>query len=218
MNNKQVPAAKYMPRMTAELIKTIMHAFTPSWDSTVQRWKNEVWLWEMRGSLMLASPLTFWKKQPTDFHLKTLRNPRQIKKSKQLIYFFCQIGFKIRSRPRCFAAPPRLPRYVLLRFHHRAKRPSFQRTFCSKLFSVTSKESGVRATGVDERPRQSGDISTLVLLDSTIQHSDAASCRVALIGSQSHVRPIREPFKRLPVYFWKLCPSKKANFIERTIV
>lgn len=114
-----------------------------------------------------------------------------------------------------FRSPPQLPRYVLLRFHRRAKRPSFQRTFCTELFSVTSKESGVRATRVDERPQQSGDISTLVLLDSTIRHWDAASCRVALIGSQSHVRPIREPFKRLLVYLWKLCPSKEANFIER---
>lgn len=59
MNNKQVQATKYMPRMTAELIKTIMHVFTPSWDSTVQRWKNEVWLQEMWGSLMLASLLKY---------------------------------------------------------------------------------------------------------------------------------------------------------------
>lgn len=38
-----------------------------------------------------------------------------------------------------------------------------------------------------------GDVSALVEVASTVGHTDAESCRVAVIGSQrSHVRPIKE--------------------------
>lgn len=41
-----------------------------------------------------------------------------------------------------------------------------------------------------------GGVSALVLLASAVRHTNAASCRVAVIGAQrSHVRPIKEPFK-----------------------
>lgn len=46
MNNKQVQTTEtpYMPRMTAKVIKIIMHAFTLSWDLLYDtgKWKSDL--------------------------------------------------------------------------------------------------------------------------------------------------------------------------------
>ena len=82
------------------------------------------------------------------------------------------------------------------------KGPSFQTTFSiweadfvPVVFSerrTKRRSSGNEGIG---RTLLGGDVSALVLLASTVPHSDAESCRVAVIcARRSHVRPIKKPF------------------------
>lgn len=49
-----------------------------------------------------------------------------------------------------------------------------------------------------------GNVSALVLLASAVQHTNAVSRGVAVIGAQrSHVRPIKEPFKYMFAYLFE---------------
>lgn len=107
---------------------------------------------------------------------------------------------------------------VLLGSHHQVK-CVFKGLFVLSCFQLQEREKNKKTRGhsgagwglFDVRPEPEWWHQHCVLPDSIIQHLDTLSRQVLLIGSQSHGRPITEPFKWLPVCPWKT-GSKECDF------
>lgn len=82
--------------------------------------------------------------------------------------------------------------------------------FVPVVFSGEKRSSGGRSEDKGNgRPALAGNVSALVLLASAVQHTNAVSRGVAVIGAQrSHVRPIKELFKYMFAYLFEgVCVS-----------
>lgn len=77
--------------------------------------------------------------------------------------------------------------------------------FVLVVFSGEKRSSGGRSEDKGNgRPALAGNVSALVLLASAVQHTNAVSRGVAVIGAQrSHVRPIKELFKYMFAYLFE---------------